>query len=279
MTDALDAARERMENFVYQTLDVLLFRSWSEVERETFNSVRSLRHFGPAWPLHSQSQLFFHPQEFTQDVLWPFQVCSFQPKDDGPWRFQLADVRSIKLSEARGKVARVFPKMLRAQIASFSEDGRCIAYENFFGWGNGKWIDCLHEYSNTYKGTNLTGTMFIPMMQSIALNQRYDWSAVFSLDGSHPVRLQTDTRGVLALFSDREKPESGDRRPAIRHWVKEHFRRRRSSLDEYTTVRAHLRGNMKFNWRGFAVQICPSDYDRQKNGERINEFMQEALDA
>lgn len=61
------------------------------------------------------------------------------------------------------------------------------------------------------------------------------------------------------VLRDRDKPESGSRRPALVHLVRQH--NRNYEKDELVKVREHLRGKIECHWRGWDVVLRPSDYD------------------
>jgi hypothetical protein len=100
---------------------------------------------------------------------------------------------------------------------------------------------------------------------SAQIYQRYFWRAV--IPNAWGVRFAhwVSPRGILELFKDRDKPESG-RREALRHWVSNHSRVKRDGTA--AEVRAHLRGATSFIWRGSKVEIVPSDLDRETEIER-----------
>lgn len=95
------------------------------------------------------------------------------------------------------------------------------------------------------------------------LLQEYCWTAVFSIPQHAPFAIPTDARGALAIFKMRDKPADGARRPALHHWVEEHFRLGRSS-ERDIGVREHLRGRQAFEWSGINVELKPSPYDQER---------------
>ena len=117
----------------------------------------------------------------------------------------------------------------------------------------------IQRYVDT--GENDVGIR-VAMGQSIALTHRYEWGAQFSFPGSPKVIVPTTPRGILELFNDRDKPESLDPRKALKHWVSEHIRR--AKCGSFQHVISHLRGELKFSWRGFDVEIKPAQFDLEK---------------
>jgi hypothetical protein len=95
---------------------------------------------------------------------------------------------------------------------------------------------------------------------SAALSFRYDWHVAFGPENGMRLLLPTTAGGSLALFRDREK--EGSRRSALRHWVQEHWRETKESLNFVCT---HLRGATKFKWRDLACEILVSEHDLERN--------------
>ena len=101
------------------------------------------------------------------------------------------------------------------------------------------------------------------LMQSMALTYRYEWGAQFSIGKSARIIVPTTPQGALELFNDRDKPQDNDRRAALRHWVRQHLRKKPGG--DFSKVREHLRGHTVFSWRGFDVVLRPSQFDLEQN--------------
>jgi hypothetical protein len=96
-----------------------------------------------------------------------------------------------------------------------------------------------------------------------AFCRRYEWSVLLSQDGAPAISFQTDPIGAREAFRLRDIPNGASRRAALLHWVKEHWRKKRSDSAEETRVRAHLRGQEEFVWNGLHCRIKASQYDRE----------------
>lgn len=92
--------------------------------------------------------------------------------------------------------------------------------------------------------------------------RRYQWRVLFRDHprGTASLSLLTDPKGALAAFKLRDKPKSAARRPALKHWVRKHWRQNRGGNSE-SLVKAHLRGETKFTFEGMECLILPSPYD------------------
>ena len=97
----------------------------------------------------------------------------------------------------------------------------------------------------------------------LTFQHEYLWSAVFTMQNHAPFCIPTSARGALALFKLRDKPDAGGRRPALHHWVAEHYRKTRLAEEE-VGVREHLRGKQTFTWSGINVELRPSPYDQER---------------
>jgi hypothetical protein len=99
--------------------------------------------------------------------------------------------------------------------------------------------------------------------------RRYQWRVLFRDHprGTATLSLVTDPKGAREAFKLRDKPKSGKRRPALKHWVRKHWRRNRSG-DGAALVRAHLRGETKFIFEGMECLILPSPYDIERVTKR-----------
>jgi hypothetical protein len=93
----------------------------------------------------------------------------------------------------------------------------------------------------------------------------YQWRVLFRDHprGTATLSLVTDPRGALAAFKLRDKPAGAKRRPALKHWVRKHWRQTRGG-DCTALVRAHLRGETNFIFEGMECQILPSPADIEK---------------
>lgn len=74
----------------------------------------------------------------------------------------------------------------------------------------------------------------------VGIARHYYWSVRLGFIGVPSVNFLTDPTGALELLKLRDKG-SGKREAAL-HWVREHWRRRRSDPEAFTRVRAHMRG-------------------------------------
>ena len=101
----------------------------------------------------------------------------------------------------------------------------------------------------------------ISMAYQVALTDYYNWMIyikeydnigfIIPID---PIILSEIYKTSMMKFENRK---------AMLHFVKEHFRRKRKDInDDYTVfVNKYLRGENKFNYRGFCAEIIPPKYD------------------
>jgi hypothetical protein len=64
------------------------------------------------------------------------------------------------------------------------------------------------------------------------------------------------------MFRLRDVPPGKQRRAALLHWVRAHWRQRRQTVEaDKVWIRAHLRGAWSYTWNGLQCQIEPSELD------------------
>lgn len=85
------------------------------------------------------------------------------------------------------------------------------------------------------------------------------WKVVLSQPGTPGVSFMTDPLGVKGFFQCRDKPEGRNRRAALLHWVREHYRKNRHDHEAEILVREHMRGATIFSWFDLQGTVIPPD--------------------
>lgn len=141
-------------------------------------------------------------------------------------------------------------KLITLRSFVFLRDGRYYPgshYDNRVGRII-KTDDSLMKQAKAVSGAALTyyyhGQMEIPLVNGTSI--------------SMPLCLDQ----IREVLKDRDKPETGCRRPALAHLVRQH--RRNLKDGEAVRVREHLRGKISCHWRGWDVVIHPSAYDQDR---------------
>lgn len=242
------------------------------------------RDFGPLWVSHiaqDNDLLFAPPEEINSpEICWPMNIGWANPRitrerDDIEFNYwQTVDPKKL-----RGVVRFTGRKNIAWYYGRLGRDGNFLSSVMYAAWTGARWktAPLLRYDQNFFSNVRDSGmgimARFIDkgeddigiqaaLGQSVALTFRYEWGAQFSFPGSPKVIVPTTPRGILELFNDREKTEGMDRRAALKHWVSEHIRKKKTNSFEH--VIAHLRGNLKFHWRGYDVEIKPAKYDLEK---------------
>lgn len=244
---------------------------------------------GPMWTPHvaaDDDMSFFHPEDINSPhVLWPLRfgfVSSGRSEDWGGDYIECNHFSSIEPAALRGRCARVGKYNLVHRQGYLDSKGGWVSVSSYAAWHFGRWVDAgmirfnegvLSAVRDSGGGPVTIGDRLesgkntVPMRcamgQSVAISYRYEWGAQFSIDNSPRIIVPTTPAGVRELFDDRDKPADQDRRAALRHWVRQHVRR--SKREKFADVRAHLRGQVSFKWRGFDVTIRPSQFDEERN--------------
>jgi hypothetical protein len=243
---------------------------------------------GPMWassPLQ-EDRLFWHPSQVNHPKLvWPVACGSvFHVRQNPDWGDHLhcTFAQNVPAKVLRGAYRWVGPYNLGMYDGYLEKSGKWSSVVSYASWHWGAWRDAgrLHYDDAFLKNVRPEGGAPIStglrvdadetpigeqaaMAQSIALTYRYEWGAQFAIDGSPRIIIPVTPEGVVELFNDRNKPSDANRRAALRHWVSQHLRAKPGG--DFRQVRRHLRGEVKFQWRGFDVLIRPSQYDLEQN--------------
>lgn len=243
-------------------------------------------HMGPMWAdvgVERDDIGFFHPDDVNSpELIWPVGVGLITHGNNSEWGNHILCQywQSEPAKRLRGGHRFVGRKNLGHYHGYLAADMQFHSVVNYAAWHFGRWrnIEPI-RYDESFialapnagaaplaqprvaVGEDDIGAR-CALGQSVALTYRYEWGAQFSIDGSARIVIPATPRGILELFNDRDKPCDRDRRAALRHWVSQHRRRKRGG--DFSLVREHLRGSTKFSWRGFDVEIKPSQFDMER---------------
>jgi hypothetical protein len=110
------------------------------------------------------------------------------------------------------------------------------------------WRDFVHtEYG--------IESIYPALVEAAEWGLQHLWHVELTADKAGSVLFATDATGVKGFFTLRDKPDEMSRRPALMHWVREHFRKNRKSEEDEIFVRKHLRGREEFDWFGLKGTI------------------------
>lgn len=128
---------------------------------------------------------------------------------------------------------------------------------------NGKYTQAKSVKSNCEGGNDPSGhaiQVLMPVFAS-AFNERYNAHMEIPLKNGVSVSLPINLTQLKEVLRDRDKPESGDRRPSLINLVKAH---KRTTQSDMIKVREHFRGKIECAWRGWNVTLYPSIYDIER---------------
>lgn len=103
----------------------------------------------------------------------------------------------------------------------------------------------------------------MPLLIGAQFAARYEWHVLIGLPSAPRFALPCSAEEARELFAERDLPDGAVRRPALRHWVDEHYRRRHDS-DALIYVRPHLRGASEFTFDALRCSVVPSAYDQER---------------
>jgi len=196
---------------------------------------RSIVHFGDVTP-----------EDFQRIV----PVCTMERgRDEAAWVFRAA-------REAPRDAVRLLPGRL-FEIFTTTIDTRGERQDGYdqVAWDGRSW-----GYPTGTSGRFARGLMV--RMLNEQLDRRYRWHInIRTAEKRTGLLLATDAIGVQHIVQSRDVPVAS-RRPALQHFVREHWRRARRGDD--SAVSAHFRGAKKFVWNGWPCEVIPAIYDQER---------------
>ena len=225
------------------------------------------------------------PPIWPMDACWAIYVPGGQQNIFGQtlpagWAFKR--VRTLDLKQWRGKLRITLPKMVERHEFFADQSGQSISSvfpigltnsgitfcgtksHSAAGWSR---IDPTQGFSPEKGDFDLSAeALDLSIAHGFMLRREYLWSVLLGEPGIPRARFVTDIIGVREAFKLRDVPTGKLRRAALRHWVRDHWRKNRSlGGDDKAWVRAHLRGELNFFWNGLICQIVPSYADARRN--------------
>lgn len=213
-----------------------------------------------------EDRVFLDPKFVApRNLILPFNLSSASNViEDGykDRKFHIGLQRTTRVSPAsiRGRVRRFFPINVQHFAGGITTEGRYEETSYFAGWNGRRWVhnrstdSRLVEDPQSIKEVELC----VEMGASIIVNRFYEWRVVLGYENAPTISFTTDPLGAQEAFRLRDIPEGRERRAALKHWVREHWRQTRA---EPVRVRAHLRGAERFTWNGLRCTIYPSPLD------------------
>ena len=225
----------------------------------------------PVWPM---------------DARWAYPMDSMgAPAESSAPGWHFHRVRNTDPAAWRGRLRRVSSRMYEVAECFVDETGSawgssvpvCVfrgrAVETFCAQEPHGGLGRLHSFGNI-------GRVMVPAAPQLAdnyddekiafahgieLRREYLWSVLLGETGVPRARFATDAAGVRSVFRLRDIQPGASRRAALRHWVREHWRKlRRTSAADRAWINAHLRGRADFTWNGLSCVIEPSRDDLRR---------------
>ena len=191
---------------------------------------------------------------------------------EGDWHLQRW--RRLAMPEVRGQLHPYLPYPM-AWTLGVPDTG--FVHRFTMGYvGGGQWRFCdRHAHRGDRSPVDADLAREMSLRAQIALGlwalRPYQWRVYFAEDDRPGVEMPTDAVGARAAFRLRDLPPGRDRRAALRHWVREHWRQSRDDPTEERLVRAHLRGAERFVWNGLHCQLTPALVTQEDAAEAIEQ--------
>lgn len=223
---------------------------------------------------------FVFTDAYPDSLDWPVDVCILATQKS--WlKWIVRRFVSIGPKEARGSVVSFSRYMLKEYIWASPRNSipvSLIAYHSFIGgrWGvadiRPKWVKIGRGFADDHyapvkqcsikDGLRDHEIYPVDIACGYAFNMRYHWGVELRVSQDAPsILLPTDPSGVRSIFSHRERNPLTNRRDALLHWVRDHFRKSRKEASDAIWVKKHLRGKWSFDWNGMQAIIHPSNFD------------------
>jgi hypothetical protein len=197
--------------------------------------------------------------------------------------FSINRVRRRYPAELRGQLRVAARHIIEYSVLTLPFEGDPETFRFLWGWIDGGWVGVDLPYyrdkgnrliwstTTTNRGTIADDGWLHRIRLAYGIAKFFDrqWSVYFGFDGNLGLSFPTSPEHAQEVFRLRDVPPGAKRRAALKHWVREH-NRRRSADDPVATipVMRHLRGAETFHWNGLTCRIKPSPVDLRDLAQR-----------
>jgi hypothetical protein len=221
--------------------------------------------------------------------VWPLDVSMASPAAGEGWQngsWQFTRISTLDKKRWRGSLVRYFPRMVEVGVAVTEPKGWRHSALVPLGLTASGALDCRRNatqglridkpgdfsyalspcaFSSSFAMRGWDEEMqSVTLAGGLALRRRYHWSVLLGENGSPRARFITDLTGAREAFRLRDLPDGKMRRAALRHWVREHWRKRREpSEGERLWVKQHLRGATSFVWNGLRCEMQAPTFEER----------------
>jgi hypothetical protein len=187
-------------------------------------------------------------------------------KKEASKAFAVSRVRSVNPKEVRGKIKWHMPEIVEYTNALYdAQMAKADTYKVLMGsTGNLEW-HCLNTDVAENPDVDEMNSFIIQTSLGIQFTRRYQWTVELALGTYGSMLVPTDPTGARDVFKFRDIPSGSERRKALRHWVREHYRKRRVDEGDEIKVREHMRGATEFGWHDLNCRIRPSQFDIERD--------------
>lgn len=175
-------------------------------------------------------------------------------------KYQVCRYRLLSAKEKRGLYFSGFPAV-EAVYGHISEDGTFNTGKVIYVRRGQQWLVApgrTHPMAPLYTDEH---TQSLRCVFGLIFRQYFKWTVTLGYEGFPHISLTCTPDGAREVFRLRDIPEGKSRRSAIRHWVGQHLRQKKSDPNEYVKVLDYLRGETSFTWNGLRCSINPSKSD------------------
>jgi hypothetical protein len=214
--------------------------------------------------------------------VWPMDArmggMSMNNGIEGVWIFKR--ITTLRPCDWRGRLRITTPRMVEVHDRGVWPNGDAVSSVAAYAVVGGRAVDAdTRNHSSGGRRVRIGDiyggrskelcaqdpTREIALGHGIELRKEYRWSVLLGEEGIPRARFVTDPTGIREVFRLRDIPCGASRRAALRHWVRDHWRKKRDpGADDLAFIRTHMRGRVNFAWQGLSCQIEPSRDDLRR---------------
>lgn len=205
------------------------------------------------WPVDTKIVMDEDRRDYPENDRWPAGTLGF-------YRTRTISTKDARLLGA----TRYSPKMVMNEMVAALPDGKTKSGGGPYALLGSKWIPAAPKAIQYPPGRHDA----IGVALGFSLAVRYEWTVWLGYADGPRIRFLSDPYGACEVFRLRDIPEGRQRRAALRHWVTQHWRKKRHDAEARSWIERHLRGTVDFTWNGLRCRIQPSEFEIEEIAAR-----------
>jgi hypothetical protein len=204
------------------------------------------------------------------DIEGDLDVKMISAISDEKSTFRIQRIKRINPKIYRGFIQKHSPYIVEIAEGDFNVNkDSCLTHRKLLGYcandePNKRWKPVSKLAEQPPVEDLLAQGGLIQGALGIQFARRYDWRVYLGWEGCLGITFVTTPVGAREVFKLRDIPNGRMRRAALKHWVREHYRKKINDPTETTKVIKHLRGAEEFLWNGLKCKIMPARFDLEQ---------------